>query len=77
MKTKSIGKRNVLLLSTLKPFQLLAAPVIMEKKPKFIKFMTLQKEGQILQIKELSITLAKLKAKDGQLQHFHIFSTVG
>ena len=47
VKTKSTGKRNVLLLSTLE--QLLAVTRDDEKKPlKFIKFMTLQKEGQKL-----------------------------
>ena len=58
VKTKSTGKRNVLLLSTLEP--LLAVTHDDRKKPlKFIKFMTLRKEGQILQIKDLSITSAK------------------
>ena len=47
VKTKSTGKRNVLLLSTLEP--LLAVTHDDGKKPlKFIKFMTLRKEGQIL-----------------------------
>ena len=47
VKTKSTGKRNVLLLSTLEP--LLAVTRDDGKKSlKFIKFMNLQKERQIL-----------------------------
>ena len=38
--------------------------------------MTLQTEGHIFQIEELSITSAKQKATDGQLQYFHIFLTI-